>query len=418
MSELRSGYRQTEVGVIPEDWNAAKIADVGMLQTGPFGTVLKASEYSDDHGVPLISVGEIKLGKIVLRSDTPVVDGEVVRRLPRYLIREGDILFGRKGGVDRSAPVSRRQDGWFLGSDGIRLRPRSEYTSQFLAYQFQTQRIQHWLLENSVGTTMPSMNEAVLNQVSFPVPPTVQEQKAVVEALGDADALIEGLATLIAKKGDIKQGAMQELLKSHRRLPGFTDNWQKVELQSVATFRKGKGLAKGHIKEDGTTKCIHYGELFTKYGPVIGNIISRTHLSEGIVFSKRGDVLMPTSDVTPNGLATASCILEDGVILSGDTLIISPLPDVLVGAFLSNVIRLDHNQIMGLVSGSTVFHLYPSTMAKFSLKIPSACEQRAIAAVLSDMDAEIAALEDRLAKAQAVKLAMMQVLLTGEIRLI
>jgi len=386
MSELRSGYRQSDVGVIPEDWSAAKIADVGRLQTGPFGTVLKASEYSDDHGVPLISVGEIKLGKIVLRPDTPVVDTQVVQRLPRYLIREGDVLFGRKGGVDRSALVSREQDGWFLGSDGIRLRPSSGYASQFLAYQFQTQRIQHWLLENSVGTTMPSMNEAVLSQVAFPIPSTEQEQKAIAEALGDADALIEGLEVLIAKKRDIKQGAMQELLTGDRRLPGFQDEWQHIELQEVATFKKGKGLSKDQLTEGGANKCIHYGELFTRYVSVIDHIISRTNLNVGLALSKPNDVLMPTSDVTPNGLATASCILQEGVALGGDILIICPRPEMLVGAFLANVIRLDRKQILGLVSGSTVYHLYPSSMAKFSIKIPSVTEQRAIAVLLLEPD--------------------------------
>ena len=240
MSEVRPGYKLTAIGSIPNDWDVVRLAEVGPIQTGPFGTILKAAEYSDGQGVPLISVGEIQRGAIRLRPDTPTVDVHVVRRLPKFVIREGDILFGRKGAVERSALVSADQEGWFLGSDGLRLRPRVGYEGAYLGYQFQTERVQHWLLENSIGTTMPSMNQTILGNVQVPKPQTETEQRVIAEALGDADALIAALEALIAKKRDIKRGAMQELLTGQRRVPGFRGSWTLVPFFETLTVATGQ----------------------------------------------------------------------------------------------------------------------------------------------------------------------------------
>lgn len=127
---------------------------------------------------------------------------------------------------------------------------------------------------------------------------------------------------------------------------------------------------------------------------------------------------MPTSDVTPRGLAKASCVIQDGVILGGDILVIRSDRERICGTFLSFVIRSKEEQVLQLVTGSTVFHLYGSDMKKFTFTMPSLEEQTAIATVISDMDAEIAALETRLAKARQIKQGMMQALLTGSIRLV
>jgi type I restriction enzyme S subunit len=112
-------------------------SDGGSVKTGPFGTTLKAQEYSKE-GVPLISVGEVGYGSLRVHEKTPRAPREVVERLPEYLLEAGDIVFGRKGAVDRSALVKPEQAGWFLGSDGIRLRLPSTCDSRFIAYQLQT----------------------------------------------------------------------------------------------------------------------------------------------------------------------------------------------------------------------------------------------------------------------------------------
>jgi type I restriction enzyme S subunit len=127
---------------------------------------------------------------------------------------------------------------------------------------------------------------------------------------------------------------------------------------------------------------------------------------------------MPTSDVTPYGLATASCIKENGVILGGDILVIRMPLNTLDGLFLSYSISNNREEIMKLVSGSTVYHLYGSDMKKFEVNFPKIEEQTRIATILSDMDTELTTLETRLSKAKSIKQGMMQQLLTGKIRLI
>ena len=246
----------------------------------------------------------------------------------------------------------------------------------------------------------------------------MQEQRAIAAALSDMDALISGLDQLIAKKRDIKQAAMQQLLTGQQRLPGFSGEWELKRLGDVASFLKGKGLPKSELSPYGADPCIHYGELFTLYPETIGEVISRTTGSREAFRSIANDVLMPTSDVTPRGLAKASCVTVDGVILGGDILVIRSDSKQIDGSFLSYVIRSHEDQVLQLVTGSTVFHLYGSDMKKFTFSIPPAPEQTAIVNILSDMDGELTKLESRRQKTNQLKQGMMQELLTGRTRLI
>ena len=189
--------------------------DGGSVQTGPFGTLLKASEYATP-GLPLISVGEIGPGVLRIGEKTPRVPRSVVQRLPEYVLRDGDIVFGRKGAVDRSALV--RGDRAFLGSDALRLRlPRSCHPP-FVARQLQTHSVRTWLLQNAIGTTMASLNQEILQRVSLLMPPTVPEQIAIAAIISDMDAEIAALERRRDKTRLLKQGMMQELLTGRIRL--------------------------------------------------------------------------------------------------------------------------------------------------------------------------------------------------------
>lgn len=171
-----------------------------------------------------------------------------------------------------------------------------------------------------------------------------------------------------------------------------------VKLGVHAKFTKGKGLPKSSLAVTGS-RAIHYGELFTLYGAEIKEVFSNTNLlPTESVQSLANDVLMPTSDVTPNGLATASCIKESGVILGGDILIIRPDPKFINGTYLAYVIRNSKVQILNLVTGSTVYHLYGKDMANFEFYLPSVVEQKVIAEALSDFDALISSLKELLHK--------------------
>lgn len=180
------------------------------------------------------------------------------------------------------------------------------------------------------------------------------------------------------------------------RFPEFLKDkeWIGDELGELSSFFKGKGLAKSDISPEGINPCVHYGELFTKYTEVINEIRSYTNISEGFK-SEANDVLMPTSDVTPNGLAKASCIKLDNIILGGDILVIRPKP-MIYGEFLSRFIRYREREVLKLVSGTTVFHLYGSSFEKFRLIYPSIDEQKKIAACLLSLDEVISAESQKL----------------------
>jgi type I restriction enzyme S subunit len=172
----------------------------GSIKTGPFGTTLKASEYTEI-GVPLISVREIGHGNFHIDSKTPRVSKKVLDRLPEYVLEEGDIVFARKGGIERCALIKKAQSGWFLGSDGIRLRPPKACDPRFLAYALQTQMVKDWLVQNSTGSTMASLNQSTIGRLPI-VMPNLRDQRSVadsLECLDDRIALLrETNATLEA----------------------------------------------------------------------------------------------------------------------------------------------------------------------------------------------------------------------------
>jgi type I restriction enzyme S subunit len=163
--------------------------DGGNIKTGPFGTVLKANEYSRE-GVPLISVGEIGYGYLHIHESTPRAPPEVVERLPEYVLESGDIVFGRKGAVDRLALIKTEQSGWFLGSDGIRLRLPLTCDARFISYLLRSQTTRSWLLQHATGTTMASLNQKIIERIPLVLPP-LRIQKFIASILGALDDKIE-----------------------------------------------------------------------------------------------------------------------------------------------------------------------------------------------------------------------------------
>ena len=416
MREAIEGYKLTEVGMIPEDWRVETIASVAGVKTGPFGSALHESDYVDD-GTPIITVEHLSEHGII-HYGLPLVSDADRSRLKGYRLRAGDIVFSRVGSVDRNSLVSKKETGWLFSGRLLRIRTLDNtiYPS-YLSYHFHSEPFKRRIRGVAVGQTMASLNTQILKAACV-VLPTPTEQRAIADALSDVDGLLKSLDALIAKKRAIKQAAMQQLLTGKIRLPGFSGEWETKRLGDVASFFKGLSLSKTDLSLDGKKPCIHYGQLFTIYAERITEVLNRTD-REGIFFySVRNDVLMPASDVTPNGLATACCIRHSNVILGGDILVIRAPEDLLNGEFFAYIIKVNRNQVLQLVSGTTVFHLYGRDMANFSFSAPNVEEQSAITTVLSDLDTEIASLEQRLDKTHAIKQGMMQQLLTGHIRLV
>ncbi|MCA9361566.1 restriction endonuclease subunit S [Candidatus Kaiserbacteria bacterium] len=199
------------------------------------------------------------------------------------------------------------------------------------------------------------------------------------------------------------------------RFPGYKNNWNKVRLGKVARFSKGSPLAKSDISLDGVNECIHYGELFTQYGNLISEIKSKTNVSkEKSKLSIENDVLMPTSDVTPSGLATASAINKENVILGGDILIINS--EALNNLFFSYYISSHKKDVMRLVQGVTVYHLYSSHLASLDVIYPEIQEQKKISDYLSKIDEYVVNLKSQKDKIEVYKTGMMQKIFSQELR--
>ncbi|WP_226437880.1 restriction endonuclease subunit S, partial [Rhodococcus yananensis] len=198
----------------PEDWKSMTLGELlaatgGSIKTGPFGTILKASEYSTE-GVPIISVGEVGYGSLRVSESTPRAPRQVVERLPEYRLRSGDIVFGRKGAVDRSAWVTPREDGWFLGSDGIRLRLAPTLDTRFIAYQIQSSSARQWLLQHATGSTMLSLSRRVLENLPVIVPP-IAVQHAISDVLAALDDKIAANRKLAATAESLLSARFAEL---------------------------------------------------------------------------------------------------------------------------------------------------------------------------------------------------------------
>ncbi|MFD2112112.1 restriction endonuclease subunit S [Thiorhodococcus fuscus] len=423
---MKAGYKQTEIGVIPEDWEVKSVFEIGQIKTGPFGTLLKANEYSVNDGVPLISVGEVGQGSFRVTENTPRVPERVVRRLPQYVLRTGDIVFGRKGAVERSALISKAEDGWFLGSDGISIRPSGHHHPPYLAAQFQSSAVQSWLTQNATGTTMPSLNQGVLRRVQIPLA-TESEQRAIATALSDVDALLNGLDRLIAKKRDLKQAAMQQLLTGRTRLPGFQGDWEKRDLRSEIAHLKA-GVSVNSTEDDLTpeypcvlkTSALSNGVFF----PNEAKRIKAQDLYRAVITPKRDTILISRMN-TPDLVGEIAYIPRDFPwLFLPDRLWMTQFHrDSAVNvrwlAYLlsSKEYKIRLKEIATGTSGS-MKNISKDAILSLPIHFPTSEEQTAIAEVLSDMDAEITALEARRDKTRALKQGMMQELLTGRTRLI
>lgn len=406
------GYKRTEVGLIPEDWSISTVGAEFRVQLGKMLDAAKNQGVSKPYvGNRSIQWGHVNVDAIETVSLTPV-------ELNRFLLRRGDLLVCEGGEIGRAAIWNDPIPECYYQKALHRLRPIRGYNSLLMMFLLRLWATTGFLTNFATRTSIAHLPKENFETIPLPVP-LDHEQRAIVEALSDVEKLLESLDALIAKKRAIKQAAMQQLLMGKTRLPGVSGEWRPRRLGDLAEFYKGSFLSKSDLSIHGKRRCIHYGELFTRYRERIDDGLHGTNREEHFRTSERNDVLMPTSDVTPTGLATASCILRPGVIIGGDILIIRAPAIVLNGVFLAYMIRAQRNQVMQLVSGTTVFHIRACDMATFRFLAPDDIEEQdAIVAVLTDMDTEINALERHLDKTSAIKEGMMQQLLTGRVRLV
>jgi type I restriction enzyme S subunit len=258
-----------------------------------------------------------------------------------------------------------------------------------------------------------------LKGFGLPLPP-VPEQRIIAAALSDVDALIDALDGLIAKKRNLKQAAMQELLTGGRRLPGFHGDWEVKRLGEIGTFSKGQGIRKDEVVADGIP-CIRYGEIYTRHNDYIRDFQSfiPAEVAAQSQRLRKGDLLFAGSGETAEEIGKCVAFLsEKEAYAGGDIVILSPFgQDSLYLGYLMNHSSVS-SQKARMGQGDAVVHISARNLGQLHLRLPLLLEQTAIASVLSDMDAEIAALEQRRDKTRDLKQGMTQELLTGKTRLL
>lgn len=263
--------------------------------------------------------------------------------------------------------------------------------SEYYIYTFfNNYNTRKYISETSVWTKVKHTSPEKIGNYKCFFPDYI-EQKKIASFLSRIDKKIENIREKKKALEEYKKWVMQKIFKQEIRFKDESwkefEEWKEMKLWNIATFSKWKWLSKSDIIENGINKCIHYWELFTKHWPKIEKIISYTNIEWSIVLSQWNEILMPTSDVTPNGLATWSAILEEGVILGWDILVIKS--EMLNNIFFSYYIKWHKKDIMKLISWTTVYHLYGSDMKTLKITIPSILEQEKIANFLSDIDDKI-----------------------------
>ncbi len=395
--EVRVGYKQTDVGVTPRNWDIDKIANLSRITTGakntqdrvhdglyPFfvrsQTVERINSYSFDGEAVLTAGDGVGTGKVF-----HYVNGKFDFHQRVYKISDFD---------------KRRLNGYFFFL---------YFSNHFL------QRIMSMTAKSSVDSVRMEMIE----NMQIPLPP-VHEQTAIATALSDVDATINILEKLIVKKRNIKQGAMQLLLNGKKRLPGFRGEWNVKRLGKIGTFVKGKGIKKDEIVPEGLP-CIRYGEIYTQYNDYVRGFHSfiPPKVAGESQRLRKGDLLFAGSGETAEEIGKCVAFLGDEeAYAGGDIVIFSPIgqDSMYLGYLMNHASVVKQKALLG--QGDAVVHISARNLAQLNLRLPLIDEQTAIAQVLSDMDSENEALERKLSKYRYIKQGMMKELLTGKTRLI
>jgi len=422
--EVKPGYKQTEVGVIPEEW------DVGQLSTlisyGPRNGYSGRSG-KDARGTPTLALTATTSGRMILDEKTVKHLEETLEGDSDILLKAGDVLVQRS-----NTPELVGTTAIFDGPSGVyaypdlmmRMRFKVPETSYWFWRYANSSAGRRYFVSVAAGSTgtMPKLSGDKLRTMPLPLPPP-PEQRAIAEALSDVDGLLGGLDRLIAKKRDLKQAAMQQLLTGQTRLPGFHGEWDQVKLGSLFSFKNG--LNKGKEFFGYGTPIVNYMDVFGNTGILCSKLEGRVSLTKQEIKNfdvRKGDVLFTRTSETPEEIGMASVILDepDETVFSGFVLRGRPKNDILCDVFKAYCFRapLVRNQIISKASYTTRALTNGRILSAVTLSVPTKAEQTAIAEVLTEIDAELAALGQRREKTRALKQAMMQELLSARTRLV
>ncbi|ENY9789969.1 restriction endonuclease subunit S [Escherichia coli] len=412
---IPAGYKQTEVGVIPEDWEIFSLGQ--SIAKTQLGGNYKNSEH--DTGQPLIKMGNLDRGFVKLSKQEFIIGNASESDLLNY----GDVLFNTRNTLELVGKVAIWKNELpkaYFNSNLMRISFKEDLVSSnlFMNALMNSERFIKALSDIAIGTTSVA---AIYNRDLFLIKvalPTKKEQTAIANALSDVDALISELEKLIAKKQSIKTATMQQLLTGRTRLPQFAlreDGSKKGTKQSIL----------GEIPEDWEVDSI--GNLISI---TTGSRNTQDRIEEGVypffvrsqtverinTFSFDGEAVLTAGD----GVGTGKVFhyINGKFDFHQRVYLMYNFGEIIDGYFFYIYFSNNfYDRIMSMTAKSSVDSVRREMIADMKMLLPTKKEQTAIATILSDMDAEIQALEQRLGKTRQIKQGMMQELLTGKTRL-
>lgn len=323
--------------------------------------------------------------------------------------REGEVLFGKLRPYLKKILYT-PFDG-VCSSEIWVLKHTKLALSKYIYYLVQTDQFM-MNVNNSSGTRMPRADWDYIKNAQF-LMPNIHTQKEIIKVLETWDSCLEKIDKKINLLVSNKKALLTKLFNFE--VGKFNSYTNEVYFGDIGEFYKGKSLSKKHINTKGKFECILYGELFTKYPEYVNQILSRTNEEIGFK-TVIGDILMPASDVTPKGLATATCILKENVLIGGDINIIRTNSRI-NPIFISYLLNFQKEKIIQKVSGTTIRHIYINDLKKIKLSIPSKQLQDYIAKVLMNFDEEIGLYRKKRDLIYQQRNYLLNKLISGEMRL-
>ncbi|CAA0155377.1 conserved hypothetical protein [Tenacibaculum maritimum] len=401
----KQGFKQTEVGLIPEDWSLKNIGDLSTI----FGRIgFRGYTVNDivkeDQGAITLSPSNIVNGQLNL-SKVTFLSWFKYEESPEIKIYNGDILLVKTGSTFGKTALVKNLDQKATLNPQIIVLKKIKCDNVFLGYMMGYPIIQNQITSTVVGGAIPTLSQEQVSRFQIPLPPTLKEQKAIATALSDMDDLIASLESLIAKKQAIKQGAMQQLLtpphKGGKRLPGFSGDWVEKSLGEIVFLNKGEQVNRDTLSEQGSYPVINGGVEPSGYTEEWNRKENTITISEG------GNSCGFVNFLKTKFWSGGHCY----------TLNINS-PEI-TKDYLYVFLKFNESEIMSLRVGSGLPNIQKGRLESFLCAYPNNTnEQKAIAKILSDMDAELEQLETKKAKYQQLKQGMLQELLTGNTRLV
>lgn len=415
MVEMKSGYKMTEVGVIPEDWEVKELSSISAIKSGkrlPKGSLVTSSKTS----YPYIRVIDMNMGYLNL-SNIMYVPENVQPMISKYIISKNDIYISVAGTLGLVGKIPEELDGANLTENANRIT-EIQCNRDYLMYYMMSPLIQNVIeAERTIGA-QPKLALQRIRDFYIVLPRDNREQTAIAAALSDVDSLISALTKKIEKKKAIKQGLMQQLLTGKKRLSGFNDKWKSMLLGDIAEVKDGTHQTPQYVKSGGKP-------FYSVENVTADDFKNVKHISLEEHKALTSNYRIEKGDVLMTRIGSIGCCkyvdwdVDASFYVSLALLKINEKYDSKFISYLSNIKSFKEEVMLNSLVFAIPQKINLGNISLIKVYIPtSKAEQTAIANILSDCDSEIAALEEKRDKYKEIKQGMMQQLLTGKIRLI